>query len=91
MYIAEKLKPSLVEAGVQDVTEKIGSMPIGWSGPIGNLMAADFRNLYSIGYFQQAMGNTPEEHAKLIDEAFKQAADEHLYHNLFTAFGRVEK
>ncbi|KAJ1552626.1 hypothetical protein HK405_010608 [Cladochytrium tenue] len=91
MSEAEKLKDYLAEAGVQDITEKIGSLPLGWNGPIGNLFAADFRNLFSISYFQQAMGTTPEEHARLVDEAFKQAADERVYVNIFNAIGKVAK
>ncbi|KAJ1555995.1 hypothetical protein HK405_009185, partial [Cladochytrium tenue] len=65
---------------------------IGWNGPLGNLNAADFRHIYLGAAKPMFMAGRDEAaYANLVEEAFKQAAEDRVYTKVNCVTGQVEK
>ncbi|KAJ1551952.1 hypothetical protein HK405_013286, partial [Cladochytrium tenue] len=77
-------------AGLEDVKERVAVFPIGWNGAIGRLGADDFRQAFTGTSKRLFMGSRDDaSYEKLVDEAFKQAAEEHIYIKTVCVTGRV--
>ncbi|KAJ1561241.1 hypothetical protein HK405_004514 [Cladochytrium tenue] len=63
-------------AGLQDVKERVAVFPVGWNGPIGNLAAADTRQMATGASRAVFMAGRDEaSYQKLLADAFKQAGE----------------
>ncbi|KAJ1552968.1 hypothetical protein HK405_009381 [Cladochytrium tenue] len=86
----ERLAKLCSKAGLQDVQERVAVMPIGWNGPLGNLTAAELKQL-AMGSAKRAYiaGRDEETYKKLVTDSFKQAADEMVFLKAYCVTARV--
>ncbi|KAI9331117.1 S-adenosyl-L-methionine-dependent methyltransferase [Zopfochytrium polystomum] len=79
--------------GLVDVTERVGSFPIGWGGPTGRLCAADYRTIFtrSRDLFARVAGLAVDEFDELVVDGFKHSAEAFVYNNVYCVTARVEK
>ncbi|KAJ1548494.1 hypothetical protein HK405_002971, partial [Cladochytrium tenue] len=69
-----KLQSYLIAAGLQEVGGLHRIMPVGWNGPIGNLLASNARKGFHgmKAFFMKSLDVTETQFAKLVDEAMDQ-------------------
>ncbi|KAJ1564297.1 hypothetical protein HK405_015276, partial [Cladochytrium tenue] len=74
LEVGENLKSLCLSAGLSDVEERVAVFPVGWNGPLGNLAAADVRQLVTGASRRLFMsGRDDETYGRLINDALKQA------------------
>ncbi|KAJ1539721.1 hypothetical protein HK405_012516, partial [Cladochytrium tenue] len=86
----EHLAEYCAAAGLQDVTVKTGSCPIGWNGPIGKLYWSDLRGVFVglMPFMTAAMGISQEDYEHLVDAAGDDAATNFIYMNITAVTAR---